>query len=239
MSQPVVEGWIRTSLVDYPGGICSCVFLAGCNLRCIYCHNPELVLGGPGLECHPWDELLRYLERRKRLIDAVCFSGGEPTLREELPEMLRSVKALGLKTKLDTNGTRPDMLHRLVRDGLVDYIAMDVKAPPEKYSTVCGCTVDIQAVEQSVQLIRESGVQYEFRTTAHPALLTERDFLRICAWINGAARYVIQACRTGVCLDPEFQMLPPAEPQWLESVSKLCIPHFGHVVLRNAHSARL
>ena len=227
-----VEGWVKTSLIDYTSGICSTVFLAGCNMRCPYCHNPDLVLRRRSLPRISWRTVVEHLSSRAGLLDSVCFSGGEPTLRRELPQMMESVKRLGFKVKLDTNGTKPGVLRSLLRDGLVDYVAMDVKGPLDRYEVVCGVPVDAPAIEQSARIVMESEVPYEFRTTAHPQLLDEAAFESIGRWLAGARRYVIQRCETGKNMDPVFRRLAPASCGWVERMAKQCSPFFRTVGVR-------
>jgi len=200
-----IRGWRGTSLIDYPGSLCSVVFLAGCNFRCPYCHNPGLVKCDPGLPRYSAEGVCRRLMDRRGFIDGVCVSGGEPTLHEGLPDLLRRVRSLGLRIKLDTNGSRPEVLKALLESKLVDYVAMDVKAPAAKYSIVCGARVSSRAIEESASLLAESGVSYELRTTVAWTLLDEEDIVDIGEWLGGTGRYLLQPCRDGVHLDPEFR----------------------------------
>lgn len=228
-----VEGWTRVSLLDYPFGVCSTVFLAGCNLRCRYCHNPDLAVPGRALVRHPWELVLDYLGSNKGLLDAVCFSGGEPTLRSYLVQMVSEAKRLGLKVKVDTNGTLPEAVSRLLEAGAVDYLAIDIKAPPDKYRMVCGTDVNPKMVEQTVLLAQRSGIAYELRTTAHPLLLTTDDFEKIGKWVGGGHRYVIQPCRTWVTLDPSLQGSALPTRAWLHEVQLVCESRFSEVEVRD------
>ncbi|MEW6545748.1 MAG: anaerobic ribonucleoside-triphosphate reductase activating protein [Bacillota bacterium] len=223
------RGLQKLSLVDFPETMCATVFLAGCNFRCPYCHNPDLVLRSPGL---PWiseEELLQFLEEREGFIDGVCVTGGEPTLEPDLPAFLARVKARGLKTKLDTNGTRPDVLARLLEHGLLDYIAMDVKAPRDKYRRVTRSRVDPGVLEASIRLVQQSQVPYEFRTTVVPGLLSADDVEAIARWITGAGKYVLQPYlpprRT---LDEKWRKRPPCPRSYLERLA--C--RVAHLVVR-------
>lgn len=159
-----IGGLHRCSLVDYPGRPAAVVFTQGCNFRCWYCHNPELVYA-PSQRFIPWPTIVEFLVRRRGLLQAVVFSGGEPTLQPDLPEVLAEVRNLGYRIKLDTNGSRPDALENLVRRRLVDFIAMDVKAPLRMYTAVAGVPVDTGAIATAVQIIRDSGIAHQFRTT--------------------------------------------------------------------------
>ena len=161
----MIAGLQKMTLLDYPGKVACTVFLAGCNFRCPFCHNAEL-FGKPTQPLMTLEEFLRFLKGRKGLLDAVCVSGGEPTLDPELEDLLREIKALGFAVKLDTNGSRPAVLKHLVAEGLVDYVAMDVKNSPKKYSETVGLRdVDLQAVEESLRFLLTDTVAYELRTT--------------------------------------------------------------------------
>ena len=192
-----IAGIQKMTLLDYPGKVACTVFLPGCNFRCPYCHNSELFTG----ELVPvmtGEELLAWLKKRKGLLDAVCVSGGEPTLQPELEALLRAIKAMGYLTKLDTNGSRPRVLRRLVEAGLVDYMAMDIKNAPHRYSDTAGAAVDMAELEESVTFLLEGGVDYEFRTTVAEQLHSAEDFSAIGQWLqrlspqNKAKRFFIQ-----------------------------------------------
>lgn len=190
----LIGGLHKCSTVDYPGLLSSVIFTCGCNMNCSYCHNRELISSRTD-SAYEVKEIMEFLYIRKGLIDAVVISGGEPTLQEDLIEFIRNVKALGFKVKLDTNGTRPKVMEKLIKSGMVDFIAMDIKAPHEKYQSVCGAPIPVDSISKSIQLIMESGIDYEFRTTTWSTLL-EDDYFQILKWINKAKRYVVQCCRT-------------------------------------------
>lgn len=229
-----ISGIQKTSLVDYPGNICDALFFGGCNLRCPYCHNPDLVLGSANLPRYELGDVINSLANRSRFIDGVCVSGGEPTL-QPLPELklfFSEIKALGLAVKLDTNGTQPEVLEELLQDGLVDYVAMDVKAPLSRYSEVCRVPVDLRAVRSSVDLLLKGEVEYEFRTTVPRSLLTESDLLEIGQWLSGARRYVLQAYQPTRRLDPSFNSNEADTESWLLSMQQRLIPYFSDVQVR-------
>ncbi|MEK6816279.1 MAG: anaerobic ribonucleoside-triphosphate reductase activating protein, partial [Nanoarchaeota archaeon] len=152
-----IAGFVKTSMVDYPGNIVSTVFLSGCNFRCPYCHNPNLVSSGPSNFSE--EEVFGHLKMRIGLIDGVCVSGGEPTINPELVEFLKKIKSLGLLVKLDTNGSNPDMLRKILDEKLVDYIAMDVKAAFDKYSEACGVSIDMGRISKSIAMIKGSNIE--------------------------------------------------------------------------------
>ncbi|HEC35543.1 MAG TPA: anaerobic ribonucleoside-triphosphate reductase activating protein, partial [Anaerolineae bacterium] len=167
-----LKGWARTSLIDFQDHIATVLFTGGCNFRCPICHNCDLVLRPGELPDLSEAEVWAFLARRRGLVDGVVITGGEPTLQPDLIPFLRRLREQGLDIKLDTNGYRPDVLERLLSAGLVDYVAMDVKAPPEKYPLLAGrADVDVALVQRSIGLLRDSGVLYEFRTTVVPGLL--------------------------------------------------------------------
>ena len=188
-----IHGLQKMTLLDFPGRVACTVFLGGCDFRCPFCHNYELVDGSaPALMEE--DALFAFLKKRTGLLDGVAITGGEPCLRPDLPELLSKIRDLGYAVKLDTNGTHPGLLRSLIEGGLVDYVAMDVKNSPEKYASTVGLEkVDLAPVRESVALLKASPIEYEFRTTVVEELHGEKDFEAIGAWIAGAKRYFLQA----------------------------------------------
>lgn len=178
------------SLIDYPGQVATVVFTMGCNFRCRYCHNAKLVVQ----KCQSIDlkEWWSWLETRQGKLDAVVVSGGEPTLQLDLAEFIFQIKRRGFKVKLDTNGTNPDMVRDLIDRSLVDYIAMDIKAPLEKYHEITGINYDTEKIKQSIRLIIDSKIDHEFRTTYVDGLLEISDLKEIVGLIKGAKRYYVQ-----------------------------------------------
>jgi pyruvate formate lyase activating enzyme len=191
-----VKGFIDSSFVDWDGKVSSVVFLPYCNFRCPFCHNVNLVLNPEKIETIPLEWILDQLERQKDWIDGVCITGGEPTLHSGLPELCSKIKKLGFQVKLDTNGTNPEMLKALIDQRLVDYVAMDVKAPltPEKYSKATGVNTEqlLTKVQESIKLLIDSKLDYEFRTTVVPTIHTQEDIQQICQSITGCEKYVLQ-----------------------------------------------
>lgn len=186
-----IAGLQKTTLLDYPGRIACTVFLAGCNLRCPFCHNASLVLRPQTLMSQ--EALLAFLQTRKRKLDGVCVTGGEPTLYQDLPQLLDAIKRLGFLTKLDTNGTRPQALKSILDAGLADYVAMDIKNSPDKYAVTCGGPEVLDAVRESVSLLEASSVEHEFRTTVLHPFHTPEDLAAIGQWLTGTKHYFIQA----------------------------------------------
>ena len=192
-----IAGLQKMTLLDYPGKVACTVFLPGCNFRCPFCHNGEL-LDGHAPTLMEDTELLAFLKTRRGILDAVCVSGGEPTLHPGLENLLRAIQGLGFLTKLDTNGSHPDLLKHLVRSGLLDYVAMDVKNSPARYAETAGLdTMDLSAIEQSIRFLLTDGVDYEFRTTVVSQLHDETSIREMGEWVNSlgdikAKRFFLQ-----------------------------------------------
>lgn len=187
-----IGGIQKVSLIDFPGKVSTVVFTQGCNFRCEFCHNPSLVL--PEMFDHVIDDgdVLSFLESRKGLIDGVVLSGGEPTTQADLCQFIEKTKKMGFLVKLDTNGTNPDVLSDLYSKNLLDYVAMDIKHTLGKYSTIVGKNTDIQKIQQSISIIMNSGVGYEFRTTIVPKFHSVDDIKQIVSLIDGADCFVLQ-----------------------------------------------
>ena len=188
-----INGLQKMTLLDFPGRVACTVFLGGCDFRCPFCHNYELVDGSVPAIMED-GEFFRFLEKRHGLLDGVAITGGEPCLRPELPDFMRRIKEMGFLVKLDTNGTHPDRLRAILDAGLADYTAMDIKSGPEKYARTVGLkAVDLEPVRRSVDLLLNGGWDYEFRTTVVDELHGPEDFEAIAAWIAGAKQYFLQA----------------------------------------------
>ncbi|MBQ9841562.1 MAG: anaerobic ribonucleoside-triphosphate reductase activating protein [Clostridia bacterium] len=186
-----VQGYQKLTLLDFPGRTACTLFTGGCNLRCPFCHNAGLVRT-PLAERNCADEVLCYLEKRRGILDGVCVTGGEPLLQPDLADFIHRIKEMGYAVKLDTNGSLPDRLSALLEQGLVDYVAMDIKSSPDGYAAATGTEVDMTVYERSVQILRNSGVPYEFRTTAVGGIHTPADFAAIGRWLGDVPRYFIQ-----------------------------------------------
>ncbi len=197
----------KSSVIEYPGKICCIVFSIGCNFRCPYCHNPELVEPSLFPEQVPHDEIFSFLEKRKGKLDAVSITGGEPTIHSGLISFMKEVKSLGFLVKLDTNGSRPSVVAEALRQGLTDYIAMDIKGPPARYPEITGTACNPADIEKTIRIIMGSGLDYEFRTTMAGSLLTPQDLREMGTMIRGASRYVIQRFTASKHLDPAYKEL--------------------------------
>ena len=188
-----IQGLQKMTLLDYPGHVACTVFLGGCDFRCPFCHNFDLVVG-PMPEALSEDEFFAFLDKRHGLLDGVAITGGEPCLRSDLPDFIARIQEAGFLVKLDTNGYHPAMLRRLVEEGLVNYVAMDVKNSPGKYARTAGLQeVDLGRMSESIALLVGSSIPYEFRTTVVRELHEAQDFEEIGKWIEGAQQYYLQA----------------------------------------------
>lgn len=226
----LILGLQKLTLLDYPGRTACTVFTGGCNFRCPFCHNAPLVLPGREQEPYTEEEVLSYLKKRAGLLDGVCVTGGEPTLQEDLEAFLRQVKALDYQVKLDTNGSRPEALRALLRQGLADYVAMDVKSSPEEYARACGVPVDLEKVNESIDLLLSGCVDYEFRTTVVAGLHTPQIIERAARRIAGAKRYFLQAfVDSGDLITPGWHALSREE---MEACAQAARKHVPFVELR-------
>lgn len=218
-------GLQKLTLLDYPDKAACTLFTPGCNWRCPYCHNASLLAPAPGTGIGE-DEVLAFLEKRQGLLDGVCVSGGEPLLHPGLANFLRRVRALGFAVKLDTNGSQPAQLHALLREGLVDYVAMDLKNSPEKYAETIGVPgFNLAPVQQSIDLLRTGNLPHEFRTTVVRQLHTAEDLAAIGRWIAGAPHWYLQSfVDSGDVLQNGLSAYTPAEMQALRAVAARVFP---------------
>ncbi len=188
----ILNGFQKMTLLDFPGRVACTLFAGGCNFRCPFCHNAGLVIGQER-ETFGEEEILDYLKKRKGLLDGVCITGGEPLLRTDIKEFIVKIKELGYSVKLDTNGSRPEKLRELIDEGLLDYVAMDVKSSMERYGKAVGIEdFDTTEIEESIDLLLEGRVDYEFRTTVVKPLHRVEDIEDLCKRIKGAKRYFLQ-----------------------------------------------
>lgn len=191
-----IHGLNKTTLLDYPEHVAATIFTGGCNFRCPFCHNGDLVLHPNDFPVISEEEIFAFLRKRKGVLSGVCITGGEPTLQPDLLPFIKKIKELGYLVKLDTNGYRPDVLRQLLAEGMLDHVAMDIKNCKEKYAIATGVSeIDIAKIEESVELIKQSGIAYEFRTTVVKELHSEEDFAAIGEWLLGAEAYYLQSYR--------------------------------------------
>lgn len=186
-------GLQKLTLLDYPDKVAATVFTVGCNFRCPFCHNFSLVIGNKDkVEAIAQEEILQFLQKRRKVLEGVCVTGGEPLIQPDIEDFLRKIRDMGYKIKLDTNGAFPDRLRSLIEQDLVDYVAMDVKNSKESYSKTVGCIVDMGAIEESVALLKSGVVDYEFRTTVTATFHTESSIRAMAQWLQGAKRLYLQ-----------------------------------------------
>ena len=219
-------GLNKTTLLDYPGKVAAVLFLGSCNFRCPFCQNSSLVLHADREPEIPRTEVLAFLKKRQGILEGVCITGGEPTLSDDLEDLIREIRALGYAVKLDTNGSRPYVLKDLVKKGLIDKIAMDIKACPENYGRTSGLLYpDLDSIKESAAFLLEGHVDYEFRTTVVKELHTAQDFHEIGQWLKGAKAYYLQAYKDseGV-LQPGFCSYSPEELEEFRSILLKTIP---------------
>lgn len=221
------SGFERLSLLDYDDHISCTLFFAGCNFRCPFCHNSSLVLNPSNAAKIPWEEIKDYLRKRVGVLDAVCVSGGEPTLMPNLANKLREIKDLGYLVKLDTNGSRPDVLKELASLGLLDYVAMDIKNSLRKYAMTIGAnTIPLEAIEESIRFLNSSSIDHEFRTTAINEYHTPKDFEDIGALVKGAKRYFIQRYIDNEnCIKHGLHELPIEKALEAKAIVEKCVPY--------------
>ena len=227
----IIHGLQKTTLLDYPSKVAATIFFGGCNFRCPFCHNMDLVLHPEhGLSLGE-EEVLSFLRSRSGILDGVCITGGEPTLQKDLPVFIEKIKELGFCVKLDTNGTNPDMLRRLIDSSLIDYTAMDIKAAPDDYAKVCN--VDnpcLSRIEESISVLLAGKISYEFRTTIVKEYHDETDMKQIGEWIRGANAYYLQSFK-----DSDFvpdHDLHAHDKETLLRFREILIPYIHTVELR-------
>ncbi|MEZ4599742.1 MAG: anaerobic ribonucleoside-triphosphate reductase activating protein [Syntrophotaleaceae bacterium] len=227
-----IKGFQGTSLLDFPGRIASLVFYGGCNLTCPYCHNPSLVLTPDELDDYPVPALVEDLARRRTFIDGVVVSGGEPTIDKGLLPLLSQIKALGLLVKLDTNGLEPKVLKEAIWEGLVDFVAIDLKTSPARYQELHPGKVDIARLAKSVRLLLDSPVDYEFRTTCVPTLVGQPEIRDLGEMIRGAHRWVLQQFVPQHSLAQSAREIPPCSAEELGLLAETARQYVDEVALR-------
>ena len=226
-----IGGFQKTSLLDYPDRISAIVWTSGCNFRCPFCYNKNLALGTA--ELFPQDEILSFLSKRKALLEGVVISGGEPLLHDDLIDFIKKIKDLRLLVKIDTNGAFPEQLSELLEQQLVDYVAMDVKAPKKKYPELTGVDIDLSNIEASIDLLKTKAPAYEFKTTFIPGLLTKEDIIEIAQWLKGADTYFLQQFKIKTpLLSPTLETILPYPREYLVETLKEIQPFFKRCKVR-------
>ncbi len=232
----IIAGLDRLSLIDYPGKISAIVFTQGCSFRCPFCHNPDLIeviSAKQARNAIPEHEVFNFLEKRVGKLDGVVITGGEPTLQKDLPEFIARIKEMGFLIKLDSYGHNTRVLTDILKAGKVDYVAMDIKHTPEKYTQAMGASVKMKNIKQSVEAIRNSGVDYEFRTTCVPTIHEEEDFVEIADWLRGSKRYFLQEYRDTVTYDKTLPDRTRGKTLDLESIRSRIQDRFDFVGIRS------
>jgi len=233
----LIRGFQKLSMIDYPGLASSVIFLFGCNFKCPFCHNPELLEEAKsveyGLKTYTEEEILNYLEENLGFIDGVVITGGEPTINVGLPELIRKIYELGLKVKLDTNGTNPEMMQLLLEKRWIDFVAMDIKSCFENYEKITNSKIDTDIIKKSIDLVKKFP-NYEFRITIAPGI-TKDDITKIGEYLKavGANKTLaIQQFRPDKCLDANMSEFPKTSDKILDEFSAIAKPFFENVVLR-------
>jgi pyruvate formate lyase activating enzyme len=226
-----IHGFNKLTLLDYPGHMAATIFLGGCNMRCPFCHNASLVTRVASQPAIPMEEVWNTLAKRKHILEGVCITGGEPTLNPGLTELIRNIKSFGFKIKLDTNGTNPELLKALIEDGLIDYVAMDIKNSKEKYALTSGFpNINMDKIEQSIAFLLSDTLEYEFRTTIVREFHTKEDMHSIGKWIEGAKAYYLQSYQSSEdILQPGLNY---HSKEMLEAFVELLKPYVGNVSIR-------
>jgi pyruvate formate lyase activating enzyme len=227
-----IKGFIGTSLIDYPGVISSIIFLGGCDFKCPFCQNPELVDGASHIKDIPLSFVLKDLEKRKDFVEGVVITGGEPTIYKNLSQLILPLKEMGFLIKLDTNGNNPEVLSDLLDKKLVDYIAMDVKSSPDMYKKASGVNTDIKRIQDSVKIIMESCLKYEFRVTVVPTITDETNFEDLIMMVKGASNFYIQQYREILTYDKSYKSVKPFSPEELNKFKSIALPYVKNVEIR-------
>lgn len=229
-----IKGIQKTTLVDYPGKVACTFFLCKCSFRCPFCYNRDLVLNYKTIPEIKEDEILDFLKERKKWLDGVCITGGEPTVHgKRLADFIEKVKKLEYLVKLDTNGSNPKILRELINKKLIDYIAMDVKNSLENYDKSSGIKVNIKNIKESIGMIKNNSIDYEFRITAVPALHTKEDMENIGKLLKGSKRFFIQQFKPLTTINKEFEKIEPFPVETLKEFKKILEKYINKVEIRN------
>lgn len=217
-----IKGFLPVSMLDWEEKLCAVIFMGGCNFRCPFCHNPDLVLHPEDLEDISWDKIAAHLDSKRGWLDGVTITGGEPSLYPGLEKLFRLIHAKDLGVKLDTNGYQPETLKDLLATGLVDFVAMDVKAAPGGYARAAGRLIDLGRINRSIRTVIDSGLEHEFRCTVVPGFTDLTDLLQIAAWIDGAQRLTLQQYQPSEALDPELRDVHALPDETLHAWAEAC-----------------
>ncbi len=226
-----INGFIGVSLIEYPDKISSVIYTSPCNFKCPFCHNPGLVKANPDIIDE--NEILHDLKERASFITGVCITGGEPLLQDDLINFLLEIKSYGLLVKMDTNGYLPEKLNILVKEKLIDYVAMDIKTSLKNYNKATGINIDVSKIADSIKIVMNSEIDYEFRTTVVPGIVNENDFEEIGKLIKDAKLFSIQQFENTLTLDENFRNIKPYSEDILRKFSKIMKKYVKNVKIKN------
>jgi pyruvate formate lyase activating enzyme len=232
------KGFNKTSLIEYPNQIVSIVFTGGCNFRCPFCHNKDLVLNPDNIPDIDEKEIIDHIVSKRMWVDGIAITGGEPTLQKELPEFIKKIKDKGFLVELETNGTNPEMVEQLIKDNLIDYLAMDIKAPLDEdiYYEAIGKFGDrskiLENVKKTIRIVQKAGINYEFRTTFVPGLLMKDDIYKIAEQLKGSKRYVIQKFLPKTTIDSEYEKKDLLNPGFFDEFKDNLKDYFDEIIIK-------
>jgi pyruvate formate lyase activating enzyme len=227
-----IGGLQKLTLVDYPNKIAATVFLTGCNFKCGFCHNPSLVNPGKNENQISELEFFNFLKSKQGLVDGICITGGEPTINSDLPKFIQKIKKLNFAIKLDTNGNNPKILQKLIDKKLLSFVAMDIKTSLDKYEKATNTKINLENIKESVEIIKNSKIDYEFRTTVVPGIVDREDIEKIGKWLKGTKKYVLQQFRNQKVLNKEFEKVVPYWDDTLKEFKKILEKYIKNVELR-------
>jgi pyruvate formate lyase activating enzyme len=232
----LITALTKFTAIDFPGKLACIIFTGGCNLRCGFCHNPEFVIPEKLEEMKksaiPFESVLNFLKARQEMLEGVVICGGEPTVQPDLIDRMRDIRGLGFAIKLDTNGLNPGVLRRAITEGLVDYIAMDLKMPINYSKELVGVTIANGVLAESVEMIMNSGIDYEFRTTVIPGIHNEKVLAEMGEQILGAAKWALQGFRNAKTLSPVFENIANADKVNLQILADSIKSYAREVIVR-------
>ena len=229
-----IGGLQKLTLIDFPGKPAATVFLIGCNFRCPFCQNPELVDPEKSKKqpVISQREFFKFLDSRKDFLEGVCITGGEPTIHKDLFNFIKKIKQKGFLVKLDTNGSNPEMLEELLDNKLLDFVAMDIKSSPFNYNKTTGKKIDLAKIKKSIELIKNKGIDYEFRITVVPNLVKKKDIEEIAKWLKGIKKFALQQFQNQKVLNPSFEKIKPYSDKIFKDFEKILKKHIKDIEVR-------
>jgi pyruvate formate lyase activating enzyme len=226
-----IRGLEKFAPKDFPGYISSTIFLGGCNFRCPFCQNPDLVLNPGDLPIMPMELFIEFLDSRRGWLEAVCVTGGEPLIHKDLIQLLGVIKKKGFRIKLDTNGSFPERFKKIIKEGLLDNAAMDIKAPLDKYALASGIDVDTEEIKKSIGILKKSNIEYMFRTTVVPGLIGEKDIEEIGRMLEGGPLFQLQQFSPKKTLDKSYRKIEPYPKEEVQRLGRIAEKYFIKVIL--------